>query len=138
MNKVLFSSKSVEWETPQDLFDKLNSIYHFTLDPCATKNNKKCSKFYSRKDDGLSKNWNKEIVFMNPPYGKEISKWMKKAFESWKQGAKVCCLIPARTDTIWWHDYVEDKAISVNFIKGRLNFGGKYNAPFPSVLVFYW
>lgn len=101
---VHFSSASNEWETPQDFYDNLDSIFDFTLDPCASDENHKTARYYTAEDDGLSKSWNGERVFMNPPYGREIGKWVKKASE--QVGGIAVCLLPARTDTRWWHDYV--------------------------------
>lgn len=135
---VHFSSKSNEWETPQDFFDKLNAEFHFTLDPCCTHENAKCAKHYTEAEDGLKQDWTEEIVFMNPPYGREIKHWVKKARdESAKfRGAVVVALVPARTDTAWWHDYVVGREI--RFIRGRLKFGGhKNSAPFPSAIVIF-
>lgn len=133
-NEGLTSSKTGEWETPQWLFDQLDAEFHFTLDPCATYENAKCAMFYTKEDDGLSRDWGGESVFMNPPYGREIVKWVKKAYE---EGTEVVCLLPARTDTRWWHDYVM-KAAEVRFIRGRLRFGGcKNSAPFPSAVVVF-
>ena len=100
---VHFSSKTDMWSTPQEFFNDLNKEFNFTLDPCATKENAKCDKFYTINEDGLSKDWSNEVVFMNPPYGRGISSWIEKAS---KEDATVVCLIPARTDTRWWHDYV--------------------------------
>lgn len=132
---VHFSSQSDNWATPQDFFDKLHQEFHFTLDPCADISNAKCTKFYTRDDDGLSKSWDNEIVFCNPPYGREISKWVKKASEA--SGGVVVMLIPARTDTKYFHEYIYNKA-EVRFIKGRLKFGGHQNsAPFPSMIVIF-
>ena len=131
---VHFSSKSNEWETPQDLFDSLNKGFKFTLDPCATKETAKCKKFFTIKEDGLKKSWGKNRVFMNPPYGREIGKWMKKAYESSLKGATVVCLVPSRTDTKWWHEWAMKG--NIKFIKGRLKFGGhKNSAPFPSAII---
>lgn len=135
---VHFSSKSNEWTTPQHLFDELNQEFNFTLDPCATEENAKCSKHFAIEDDGLSKDWSNDVVFMNPPYGREIKKWIKKAYEESLNGATVVCLIPARTDTMYWHDFIFDKADDIRFLKGRLKFGnGKNSAPFPSAIVVY-
>lgn len=135
---VHFSSKSNEWTTPQYLFDELNEEFNFTLDPCATDENAKCSKYFTIEDDGLSKDWSNDVVFMNPPYGREIKKWIKKAYEESLNGATVVCLIPARTDTTYWHDFIFDKADDIRFLKGRLKFGnGKNSAPFPSSIVVY-
>ena len=130
INKGLFTSTTDLWSTPQATFDALNSEFHFTLDPCATKENHKCDKFYTLEDDGLSKDWSGERVFMNPPYGREIGKWVKKLSE--RGGV---ALLPARTDTRWFHDYIYGKS-EIRFIKGRLKFGdGKNPAPFPSMIV---
>ncbi|WP_077700309.1 phage N-6-adenine-methyltransferase [Staphylococcus hominis] len=136
--EVHYSSKSNEWSTPQNLFDELNDEFNFTLDPCATDKNAKCSKYFTIEDDGLSKDWSNEVVFMNPPYGREIKKWIKKAYEESLNGATVVCLIPARTDTTYWHDFIFDKADDIRFLRGRLKFGNsKNNAPFPSAIVVY-
>ncbi|MGX9448272.1 DNA N-6-adenine-methyltransferase [Staphylococcus haemolyticus] len=135
---VHFSSKSNEWTTPQYLFDELNEEFNFTLDPCATDENAKCSKYFTIEDDGLSKDWSNDVVFMNTPYGREIKKWIKKAYEESLNGATVVCLIPARTDTTYWHDFIFDKADDIRFLKGRLKFGNSKNsAPFPSSIVIY-
>ena len=133
MNKVHFKSQTCEWATPQGLFDEINKEFNFTLDVCATKENTKCERYYTKEDDGLSQIW-EGTVWMNPPYGREIGKWMKKAFES---KTKVVCLVPSRTDTRWWHDYAM-KAEEIRFIKGRLKFGDAVNsAPFPSAVVIF-
>ena len=146
---VHFSSKSDEWETPKELFDKLNDEFGFTLDPCCTEENAKCQKFYTIAEDGLSKSWENEVVFMNPPYGRSIGDWVKKAFCESQKGATVVCLIPARTDTSYWHDYIFGKA-EIRFLRGRIKFqnrllssrrdDGSYKvtgAPFPSAIVIY-
>ncbi|MCG2552858.1 phage N-6-adenine-methyltransferase [Staphylococcus epidermidis] len=136
--EVHYSSKSNEWATPQNLFDELNDEFNFTLDPCATDENAKCSKYFTIEDDGLSKDWSNDVVFMNPPYGREIKKWIKKAYEESLNGATVVCLIPARTDTTYWHDFIFDKADNIRFLRGRLKFGNSKNsAPFPSAIVVY-
>jgi len=136
--EVHYSSKSNEWATPQNLFDELNDEFKFTLDPCATDENAKCSKYFTIEDDGLSKDWSNEVVFMNPPYGREIKKWIKKAYEESLNGATVVCLIPARTDTTYWHDFIFNKANDIRFLRGRLKFGNSKNsAPFPSAIVVY-
>ena len=135
MNSGMYSSTTSEWSTPQALFDKLNDEFHFTLDPCASPENAKCKKYYTKEDDGLCKSWDGETVFMNPPYGRQIGKWAAKA--SGTKGV-VVCLIPARTDTAWWHDYCI-KYGEVRFIRGRIQFDGptKDNAPFPSAIVIF-
>ena len=131
------SSKSNEWTTPQDLFNALNTIHHFTLDPASTDDNAKCEKHYTAVENGLAQNWGGETVFCNPPYGRELAKWVKKAYEeSRKPRTKVVMLIPARTDTRWFHEYcVKGK---IEFLKGRLKFGNSKNsAPFPSMIVVF-
>ena len=137
--KIMFSSATGEWATPQDFFDKLNWRFGpFTLDPCANADNAKCARFYTVKDNGLDQDWLGNVVFVNPPYGRGIDKWIKKAYESGKYAdTRVVMLIPARTDTKYWHQYVM-KASEVYFIKGRLKFGeGKNSAPFPSAIVVF-
>lgn len=145
----MFSSKSNEWETPQDLFDKLNEFYHFNLDPASTDDNAKCDNHYTIEDDGLSKDRGGCNVFVNPPYGREIGKWVKKAYEeSKKPNTKVVMLIPARTDTTWFHDYCLKGKLM--FLRGRLKFVNKAfpsyredgdfkvsSAPFPSMIVVF-
>lgn len=137
MNSVLFSSNSDEWSTPQDLFDELDAEFHFTLDPCATKQNAKCKKLYTAEDDGLEKSWGGCSVFVNPPYSK-IGQWVLKCYyEAQNDNTVVVMLIPARTDTRWFHDYIYHRA-EVRFIKGRLKFGdSKNSAPFPSMIVIF-
>lgn len=132
---VHFSSATDLWSTPQDFYDKLNDEFHFTLDPCATDENHKTDKYFTIKDDGLAQDWSNDVVFMNPPYGRVIGDWIKKAKES---NTTVVCLVPARTDTRWWHDNVINDADEIRFIKGRLKFGGQKNsAPFPSAVIIY-
>jgi len=134
--RVHFSSATVEWPTPQGVFDELNAEFGFTLDPCATHKNAKCERYFTMDDDGLKQDWGKETVFMNPPYGRAIKDWMKKAYQSSLEGATVVCLPPARTDTQWWHDYAMKGEIRL--IRGRLKFGGaKTSAPFPSAIVIF-
>ncbi len=133
-----YSSATPEWATPQFLFDALNQEFGFTLDPSATPENAKCKRYFTKEVDGLSQDWSDEVVFMNPPYGKEIGNWMKKAYESAQQGATIVCLIPARTDTQWWHRYAMKGEIRL--LKGRLKFVGKTTghsnaAPFPSAII---
>lgn len=123
------------WETPKDLFKSLDDEYGFNLDVCATPDNAKCPEFFTEEQDGLRQDW-RGVCWMNPPYGRGIGAWLKKAYESSLQGATVVCLVPARTDTRWWHDYCTKGVVT--FIKGRLKFGGhKNNAPFPSALVVF-
>ena len=136
---AMFSSTTNEWETPQDFFDKLNEEFNFTLDPCATPQNAKCKKFYTIKEDGLKQNWQGETVFCNPPYGRAIKDWVRKCYEeSKKPNTIVVMLIPARTDTTYFHDYIYKKARDIRFVKGRLKFGNSTNsAPFPSMVVVF-
>jgi phage N-6-adenine-methyltransferase len=147
--ELMFSSKTPEWETPQDLFQKLNGEFNFNLDPCATPDNKKCPYFFDEYLDGLKQDWLTicpcctethltSRAFMNPPYGREIGKWVKKAYEEVQKRncSVVVCLLPARTDTKWWHQFVT-KA-EVRFLEGRLKFGSaKNSAPFPSVIAIF-
>ncbi|KAA6313545.1 hypothetical protein EZS27_035698 [termite gut metagenome] len=116
------SSNTDLWETPQDLFDNLDAQYRFTLDVCAIPQNVKCLRYYTPKQDGLLQDW-KGICWMNPPYGREIIKWVKKAYESSLVGTTVVALLPARTDTVWFWEYVYHKA-KITFVQGRLKFGG--------------
>lgn len=137
VNAGLYSSATDEWATPQQLFDELDREFHFTLDPCASAENHKCAKWYSKSDDGLSKSWAGETVFCNPPYGTKIPKWVAKCAAENERGVVCVMLLPARTDTRWFHDYIYNKA-EVRFIKGRVRFGGaKWNAPFPSMIVVF-
>ena len=138
MNSVLYSSKSNNWETPDRLFLELDKEFSFTLDPCCTPTNAKCKKYYTQKQDGLIQSWQGETVFCNPPYGKEIKLWVEKCYiESKKNNAKVVLLIPARTDTKYFHSFIYNKA-QIRFIKGRLRFSNSKNsAPFPSMIVIF-
>jgi phage N-6-adenine-methyltransferase len=133
------SSATDQWATPQDFFDALDKKYGFTLDVCASDWNYKCKRFFTVEDDGLEQNWGTEVCWMNPPYGRTIREWMKKAYESSQNGATVVCLVPARTDTAWWHDFAMKGKIE--FIRGRIRFisaNGKGDAaPFPSAIVVF-
>lgn len=132
-----FSSKKMDYGTPRRLFEELNDEFEFTIDVAASSENAKCARFYSEKDDGLSKSWEGEVVFCNPPYGKELPKWVKKAAEEAKH-ATVVMLIPARTDTSYWHDYIFENEAEVRFLRGRLVFEGANSAaPFPSAVVIF-
>lgn len=137
--KVMFSSKTDDWATPQYFFDKLDEEFFFTLDPCADEQNNKCLKYFTKETDGLLQDWSGERVFCNPPYGRSISKWVEKCFsEVYAGNAQIAVmLLPARTDTRWFHDFIYNKA-EVRFIKGRLRFGdGSQSAPFPSMVVVF-
>lgn len=136
---LMFSSNSNEWETPQDFYNMLNKEFDFDLDPCCTEQNKKCEKHFTIFENGLAQDWSGHTIFMNPPYGREIGVWVKKAYEeSRKPNTTVVCLIPARTDTNYWHDYIFGKAKDIRFIRGRLKFGCCKNAaPFPSAVIVF-
>jgi site-specific DNA-methyltransferase (adenine-specific) len=134
---VMFSSKTDEWATPQEFFDTLNDEFHFTLDVCATEENAKCDKYYTRQNDGLAQNWSGEVVWCNPPYGREMPNWIKKCAEHADAGGAAVMLIPARTDTKAFHEYIYGKA-EIRFVRGRLKFGNAKNtAPFPSMVVIF-
>lgn len=134
----MFSSKTDLWSTPNDFFDKLNDEFRFTLDPCSTHENAKCYKHFTEEENGLLQDWGNEVVFCNPPYGRQIKDWVKKSYEESQKGnTTVVMLIPARTDTIYFHEYIYHKA-EIRFIKGRLKFGNaKNSAPFPSMVVIF-
>lgn len=135
----MFSSKTDQWATPLDFYDKLNEEFHFTLDPCADDTNHKCEKYFTREQDGLAQSWSGYTVFCNPPYGNETKLWVKKCFDEVKSGGCKCAvmLIPARTDTQWFHNWIYNIA-EIRFVKGRLKFGNQKNsAPFPSMVVIY-
>ncbi len=132
---VHYSSSTDQWSTPQDLYDLLDSEFGFDLDVCATADNAKCERFYGEEDDGLAQQWH-GVCWMNPPYGDVIRDWMRKAYESAKDGATVVCLVPARVDTGWWWEYA--RFGEVRFLRGRLKFGGgETGAPFPSAVVVF-
>jgi phage N-6-adenine-methyltransferase len=147
-NDLMFSSISAEWETPQDLFNIIDSVCHFNTDVCATDENKKCDKYWTKKDNALQHIW-VGVCWMNPPYGREISKFMQHAYNNSQRGdCVVVCLVPSRTDTAWWHDYALKG--EVIYFRGRLKFinrslpsyraDGNYkisSAPFPSALVVF-
>ena len=137
MNKeVMFSSKTDLWSTPQGLFDALNKEFCFETDVCALPENAKCERFYSPEQDGLKQEWT-GVCWCNPPYGREIGKWVERAHLSSLSGATVVMLLPARTDTKWFHEYIYKKR-EIRFIRGRLKFGeSKAGAPFPSMIVIF-
>ena len=136
LNTSLFMSDKDDWETPKKLFCLLDNEFNFDLDPCCSKETAKCDLFYTKEDDGLEKEW-KGNVFMNPPYGRQIVNWVKKAKEESEKGATVVCLVPARTDTRWWHNYCM-KSAEVRFLTRRLTFEGAGNkATFPAAIVVF-
>lgn len=134
---VHFSSKTDMWETPQDFFDALDSEFNFNMDVCATPENAKTPYFFTKEMDGLAQSWHNLTCWMNPPYGREIGKWVKKAATS--DAKIVVALLPARTCTRWFHDHIYGNPnAEIRFIKGRLKFGGSKNsAPFPSMVVIF-
>ena len=137
ISEALYSSRTEEWPTPQSFFDQLDAEFHFTLDPCATAENAKCAKFFTKQQNGLQQDWGTEIVFCNPPYGKTMRDWARKCYESSQSGALVVLLAHARTDTRWFHDWVYGKS-ELRFVRGRLKFGdGAQSAPFPSLVAVF-
>ena len=131
--ELMFSSKTDLWETPQDLFEKYDAIYHFETDVCALPENAKCKRFFTPEMDGLKQEWT-GVCWCNPPYGRQIGKWVEKAVKSF---ATVVMLLPARTDTKWFHDLCLPYG-KIEFLRGRLKFGGCANsAPFPSMIVIF-
>lgn len=137
MNRVVFSSRSDDWATPDALFRALDREFGFTIDTAAEEENAKCSRFYSIREDGLKMPWApNEVIFCNPPYGRRIGLWVKKAYESALAGATVVMVLPSRTGTKWFHSYVLKGEI--RFIRGRLKFGNSLNAaPFDSMIVVF-
>lgn len=135
---LMSSSKDLGWATPKAWFEYLDLEFGFTLDPCCTHQTAKCVKHFTMEEDGLAKSWANERVFMNPPYGREIGKWMEKAYRECRDNdAFVVCLVPARVDTNWWHTWA-DKATDIRFPKGRLKFGDAENsAPFPVAIIVF-
>lgn len=143
MNKALLSSKKMDWRTPQAFFDDLNREFHFVLDAAAMPENAKCTQYFTPETDGLSRSWDVGgSVFCNPPYGRKIGKWVQKAYSEYvRGGVTIVMLIPARTDTSYFHDYIYGKA-EIRFLRGRLKFedenGVAMNpAPFPSMVVIF-
>lgn len=137
-----FSSDRTDWETPQSYFNKLNEKYHFTLDAAASDENHKVNRYFTKENSALENSWgdSSEIVFINPPYGRNMYEWFKKVFEEQQDGKTIVCLVPARTDTKWFHEFIYHKA-EIVFIKGRIKYelNGKQQgpAPFPSMIVVY-
>jgi phage N-6-adenine-methyltransferase len=141
ISPALYSSRSDEWGTPAGLFLELDREFRFTLDPCATRENAKCRRFFTKADDGLCQDWAGERVFVNPPYGRHIGDWLAKAHSEASRGALVVCLVHVRTDTRWWHQHVQGKCDEIRFVKGRLKFErpgcASCSSPFPSAILIY-
>lgn len=137
IGEALYSKNTDEWETPEAIYEPLNEEFHFTLDPCCTDSNAKCEKHYTREQDGLKQDWSGETVWCNPPYGRAIKAWVEKCAKHADEGGTAVMLLPSRTDTAWFHEYVLGKA-EVRFVKGRIKFGhSKHSAPFPSIIVVF-
>lgn len=135
--EVHFSSDRMDWETPPEVFDELDAEFCFDLDVCARPDNTKCAYFLSPEDNGLLMPWNGATCWMNPPYGRAIKDWVAKAHREAGLGATVVALLPARTDTAWFHDHIYGRA-EIRFIRGRVTFVGAQNgAPFPSMIVIW-
>ena len=145
INKAVLSTGKDDWETPPEFFDELNNEFHFTIDPCANEKNHKCERYYTVADNGLLQDWAGEVVFCNPPYSPKTKTnpgqeaWIKKCYEeAQKPNTTVVALIPARTDTKAFHQYIYHKAKEIRFLKGRLKFvGAKNTAPFPSMVFIF-
>lgn len=142
MNKdLMFSSKKMDWETPQDFFDKLNKKFKFDLDACASDENHKLDNYFTELDNSLEQEWGGN-VFINPPYGRAMHNFVEKAYQEHLRDVDrfIVMLIPARTDTTYWHNFIQDKA-TIKFLRGRLKFEvdgvATDAAPFPSALVVY-
>jgi phage N-6-adenine-methyltransferase len=137
--EVYHRSTSVELETPQPFFDALDAEFHFTLDVCATPENAKCARYFTRDDDGLAQDWGQGICWCNPPYGPTVGRWMQKADESAQQGATVVCLVKVVTTNDWWDPYVKQRDdVEKRWQRKRLKFGGSpNNAPFDSVVIIF-
>lgn len=142
MNQALLSSKNMNWCTPQDFFDELDLEFGFVLDVAATEKTAKCQRYYTPKTDGLTQSWQCDgAVFCNPPYGRQLGKWVRKAWQEAQTGQTIVLLIPARTDTAYFHDFIYGKA-EIRFLRGRLYFTDESGnvadrAPFPSMVVVY-
>lgn len=136
MDRAIWASSATDlWATPQEFFDRMHAEFGFEVDVCANADNAKCERYFSAEQNGLAQEW-RGVCWMNPPYGRGIGNWLKKAYESSRDGATVVCLVPARTDTAWWHDFAMRGEI--RYVRGRLKFGGhKNSAPFPCAVVVF-
>ena len=137
INTALYSSRTEEWPTPKSLFAALNREFRFTLDPCATRAKATCPRYFTKADNGLAQDWSLHTAFCNPPDGRHIATWVDKCFCAAQAGARVVLLIPSRTDTRYFHDWIYNKA-EVRFVRGLLRYGdGPQSAPFPSLIAIY-
>ncbi len=118
ISSVLYSSRSEEWPTPQQFFEALDREFRFSLDPCASRANTKCGRYFTKSQNGLAQDWKRNRVFCNPPYGREMWHWARKCFMASREGALVVLLAHARTDTRWFHDWVYGKAVEIRFVRG--------------------
>lgn len=126
------------WATPQGFYDLLDAEFGFTLDPCALPGNTKCARYFTPEDDGLEQDWGQDVVFCNPPYGRDIGAWVEKAARSAQRGATVALLIFCRSDVKYFHEWILPCASEIRFVEGRLKFGGADNsAPAPSIVVVF-
>lgn len=139
MNPGMYTSDDDAWATPQDIFDKLNKLFGpFDLDPAASSSNAKCEKYYTRLDSGLRASWYGHSVFLNPPYGRDIHRWMRKCSMERFSCKVIVALIPGRTDARWFQEYVLSHVSELYFVRGRIKFEGSFNsAPFPSIIAVY-
>lgn len=133
---------ATDWATPSNLFDELNHEFHFTLDLCASPWNAKLPRYFTEEQDGLKQDWSGERCYMNPPYGRGLDCWLRKAFEETRWRCPlVVALLPVRTDTRWWHVWVAGAADEIRYLKGRVAFVGRrgeaWSAPFASALAIY-
>ena len=138
-NEVMFSTDTEHWSTPISLFEELNSEFDFTLDACADTTNYKVKKYFNKKQNGLHQSWQNNVVWVNPPYGTGISAWIEKAYNECSDECTVVMLLPARTDTKWFHTFIyTNPDCEIKFLKGRLKFSNsKTSAPFPSMVVVF-
>ena len=138
-NDYLHSSNNMNWETPDWLFDALDKEFEFTVDVCADEKNKKCKRFYSEDNSCLDKNWEDERCFMNPPYGRNLPKFMEKAYNESKKGATVVCVVPVRPESKWWQNYA--MKAEIRYFRQRLKFTltGKRSdvAPFATAIIVF-
>jgi site-specific DNA-methyltransferase (adenine-specific) len=121
-NQARYYGSGRDWETPPSVFEPLDAEFHFTLDPCCRPETAKCARYFTEQDDGLAQSWAGERVFMNPPYGREIAAWTRKARQEAERGVLVVGLLPASTDLGWWHEDVLAAGAEVRFIRGRVRF----------------